>query len=83
MINKIKWFAVKQVDLLDLNALFAIDYGYSLDLEEAMLDMPFIAIRLRRNWKLKGHVVWYSLETQATVIKKDIEQWKKTTQRIR
>ncbi|MEM2161112.1 MAG: hypothetical protein QXN55_09185 [Candidatus Nitrosotenuis sp.] len=53
----------------------AADVRY-VQLEDAVLGTPFIAVRIRKSWKHKGHVQWYNLDTLKQVSKTDIPKWK-------
>jgi hypothetical protein len=84
-INGVKWFVSfyknpyqKQVECMDLCSLLAIEAGYcDLIVEEAIINTPFIAIRLKKDYRQKGHINWYSLDTKEKVSKAEIVKWMK------
>lgn len=84
-INGVEWYVnaprnyddKKQTERLDLKALFSIENEYSALVEAVTINTPFIGIRLKKNYKQKGHVVWFSLDTKAKVSKADRFKWQK------
>jgi hypothetical protein len=52
----------------------------AITLEEATIGTPFVGLRLRANWRAKGHIKWYSLDTRQAVTKADRLAWQKLHQ---
>jgi len=83
VIHGIEWLIQSQFRLLNpircinLHQLLIVPHWVNLlSIEAIKTDTPFIAVRIRENWKHEGHVKWYSLDTRQPVSQKEILLWK-------
>jgi len=83
IINGVTWHigdaysSWKITEYINLYKFFSISIDYTcVELEDALPGTPFLALRLRKTYKHKGHVIWYNLNTREPASKTDIAKAK-------
>ena len=83
-INGVKWYNNQylwnksQLEKIDFRRLLNISNHYRyVEIESALINTPFIAIRCCTHEQGKGHVFWYNLATLEKARKAEAQHWKK------
>jgi len=78
-VNNSRYNKFKMTEHIDLYRLleFSRTEFTRIEVEKIIPETPFIAIRIAKNWALKGRVYWYSLATRKVVSKMEMGRWGK------
>lgn len=85
-INGVKWYNGEvsrnkpSLEKIYFRRMLNISNHYRyIDIESAIINTPFVAIRCCTHQQGKGHVFWYNLATLEKTIKAQAQAWKKPT----